>query len=361
MPQLDLNLTYPGENYYTGAAQNIAYAEERADELDIIEEESPEASGCQRVYYCAWADRFKFRQNLVGYAKVKTGWAGGSYPDATGWNGKYTHRVLPHGYHMGQKNEADDAFVDWVYAIRTRTQAYGTKEANDTTAFTPKAEYARITVQYAALDYDLVSDAGVAYIAGGTGSKASTFQEWLRYCRIVQKPTAQFFQYPQQALKLADYPNPSPPPATTSKGINFYPAVLDNIADFLVYIKDLPYDPIQGLYVCFGKLNMFSIFATPDNPSGQPPESLHLVGADITRLPRRNGQRYWDLMLGFRKSYNRDHTGAQVGHNYVRDLVTVGGVQKLRFFYVSNDGTTNPVADNPMIGLEDMSKIFWIP
>lgn len=352
MAQLDLNLTLAGENYYDGSAQNISYAEERDE--DIIEIFTPEGSGCKRIFYTAWADRFKFIHNMVGFAKVKENYGGGSFPDAFGWNGKYVHRVLPQGYHMGQKDSSDASFVNWVYATRATAYPYGTKSKNETTNYTPVAEYARIVVDYAALDYELKTDAEIAYAGSVTG--ASGFQEWLRYCRIVQKPAAQYFQYPQHALKLVD--NPS---AGQSKPITFYPSVIDAVGDFLVYIKDLPYDPITGILTCFGKVNKYNIFATPDNISGQPAETLHFIAADITRLPRRMGQKYWDVMLGFKKCNNKDENGAQVNHNYVRDLITVGGVQKLRFFRVSNDGTSNTSGDNPMIGLEDFQKIFWIP
>lgn len=349
---LDLNLTLSCENYWTGTSSNVSYAEER--EIDIVEQHAPEGSGCQRIFYCNWDDRSLFVHNLLGFAKVAT-WPSG---DAGGeWNKRYVHRVLPQGYHMGWKDESS-VYSNWVYATRATVQPYGEKRKNVATYDTPDAEYARVTVQYAALDYSLFSDATIRYASSGTDGNlgVATMAEWKRYCRIVQKPATQFFQYPQQALKLVDWPT-----AGQSKGINFYPSVLDNIADFLVYIKDLPYDPIAGLFECFGKLNKFSMFETPDNPNGQPAESLHLVAADITRLPMRMGVKYWDLMLGFRKNYNRDQDGLQVGHNYVRDLITVSGVQKLRLFRVSSDGTNSLTAGNPMIDVEDFRKIFWIP
>lgn len=347
-----LNLTLSCENYWTGSSSDISYAEER--EEDIIEQHAPEASGCQRVFYCNWSERSLFVHNLLGFAKVATwpdGDAGG------GWNKRYIHRVLPKGYHMGWKN-AEDAFTDWVYATRATVQPWGEKRKNVATYFTPDAEYARITVQFAALDYALFSDATIRYVSSGSEGNlgVATMAEWKRFARIVQKPATQFFQYPMQALKLVDNPI-----VGQSKPINFYPSVLDNVADFLVYIKDLPFDPIAGVFTCFGKLNKFSMFETPDNPNGQPPESLHLIGADITRLPMRMGVKYWDLMLGFRKCYNRDQDGLQVGHNYVRDLIDVGGVKKLRLFRTSNDGTHDLTTDNPMIGVEDYRKIFWIP
>lgn len=342
------------EKYSDGSTVAVSYSEERSDPA-IVEQHAPEGSGAVRTFYTAWNDRAIFIENLLGFAKTAQ-WAG-SFPDASGWNGKYIHRCLPKlGYNMGLFTDAGEP-TEWVYPVRALVVGDGQPYNGDTPAhaYYPAASYAKITVTYAALDYDLVSDADVKYTGGSAPPlPVNGMKEWLRYARIIQKPASIFFQFPQQCLQVVDYPT-APLKGPVSQPIN----ILDNIADFWVYINEIPYDPIVGVNECFGKLNQFAAFPTTDFPTGQPAESLHFVAADIVRLPLKCGRRYWNLQLGFRKVFNKKTDGTVVGHNFIRVADQTGNVKSLRFYRVSVDGTASMTAGNPMIDVVDYMKLFW--
>jgi hypothetical protein len=342
--------TLPCEDYDTGTYTQVALAEEREDP-EFSEFHSAEASGAIRTFYCPFDKRFLVIENLLGFAKVVDGAPIG------GFNGKHIHRVNPYGYDMGKGTGASNW---WVYATKVQVAPDGEKLNSfdagvGAIAYYPFTDYAKLIVHFAAQDFSYFSD-GDVFDSGSGGSGVAVYREWFRNARIIQKPAGQFFQYPAESLKEVDYPA-----AGQSKPMNFKPSVIDNVADFWVQILDLPYDPIKQIYICFGKTNSYAVFNTPDNPAGQPAESLHFVAADITPKPRRCSRKYWDINLGFKKVYNRDELGFAVGVNYIRDVVDVAGVRRLRFFRVSQDGTNTLTGENPMIQLEDFRKIFWIP
>lgn len=344
--------------------------EERSNP-DLSEIHSPEASGATRTFYCDFGHRFEIVRNMLGFAVVKQ--TAGSFPDVTGWNGKYVHRRLPMAYGAGRS--LTDASKDWMYATRAAVQPWDQKQNYFSSGrYLPVASTARIEVQFSAPDYKLLEDASVAFEGSSGGGAVSCGQEWMRYTRFMQKPASQFFQYPGHALKLVDYPTAAAP---TKKQLHFWPPIIDNVADFWIEIHDLPYDPTPAIYHCFGKINKTTIFITTDMPLGHPPETLHFVAADIVRQPPKFAQVYWSMKLGFKKVFNRDLTVAldpeadpndpasffvqYRGHNYIRDLVDIGGgVKALRFFRVSRDGTSDTSGENPMIGLENFGKLFWI-
>lgn len=356
--------------YEDGSTITQFLSEERSHP-DLTEIHSPEASGAQRVFYCNWGARFEVVRNMLGFAVVKQ--KAGSFPDATGWNGKYVHRRLPMGYGLGRS--LTDATKDWVYATRATVAPNGQKSNYYADGrYLPSAPYARVEIQFSAPDYKILEDSEVAFTGSSGGGAVSCGQEWMRYARITQKPASQFFQYPGHALKLVDYPTAAAP---TKKALHFWPPIIDNVADLWLEVFDLPYDPTPAIYHCYGKINATTIFVTPDMPLGHPPETLHFVAADITRQVPRCGQMYWSMKLGFKKVFNRDLTvplevGADPndpasyliqyrGHNYVRDLVFVDlNTRALRFFRVSQDGTASTAGENPMIGLENFGKLFWI-
>jgi len=365
------------ENYTTGASYSIAYSEERSDP-ELVEQFSPEGSGCTRTFLVAWADRFNFIENMVGFAKINAAGTNGvsadgyGTPGTTTYDGRHVHRKLPVGYHMGLVDGSTPPVpIDWVHAVRAVAMPDGAKSNDGAPSLSvnrPKGTYAKILVSFAALDYDLYSDAEVYNGGGSAGSGTiGCCREWLRYARIVQKPASIFFQYPSEALKIVGYPTTGQEggPLGTVQ-YEQKPSVLDNIADFWLYIYDLPYDPIAAINLCFGRVNSNAIFPTPDYTAGQPKETLHFVSADIVRQPLRMGRRYWNVQYGFRKVHNIDNSptgaGAVVGHNYVRKTVKdAAGVTRLRLYRTSADGTTSVVAGNPLIDLVDFRKLFWIP
>ena len=363
MADRPLQQTLACERYSDGATVNVSYSEERSSPA-IVEQHAAEGSGAVRTFYTAWNDRFIFIENLLGFAKTAT-WSG-SWPDATGWNGMYIHRSLPKlGYSMGQFDSGGEP-VEWVYPVRVMVTTDGQvfNGTSPLSVYYPSATYAKITVTYGSLEYDLATDASIKYTGGSAGANVNGMLEWKRYTRIIQKPASIFFQYPQQCLQSVDYPStgqsaPLPQPVN----------VLDNIADFWVYVNELPYDPIVGVNQCFGKVNRYAAFPTTDYPAGQPAETLHLVAADIVRLPLKCGRRYWNLQLGFRKVFNRAISGggsgggpvteSVVGHNYIRRSAPDGSFKSLRFYRVSVDGTSSLTLGNPMLDVEDFTKLFW--
>lgn len=372
-----LSLTLVGEKYSDGTVLNIPYSEERSDP-ELIEQFSPEGSGCTRTFYCAWENRFNFIENMVGFAKINPAGTNGvvadgyGVPGTTTYDGRHVHRKLPVGYHMGFTDTSTPPVPqNWVHAVRAVALPDGAK-SNDMppniSEYRPKSGYAKILVTFAALDYDLYSDAEV-YNGGGSAGPGTIgcCREWLRYARIVQKPASIFYRNEFQYLKLVGYPAGNKEGgALGSIDYNKHPVILDNISDFWLYVYDLPYDPIAAINLCFGRVNSTAIFPTPDFTEGQKPETLQLVSADITRLPLRCGRRYWNVQYGFRKVYNIDNSplgaGAVVGHNYQRQVVTdAGGVLRVRLYRACSDPANPTAINSAMIDLVDFRKLFWIP
>lgn len=352
-----LDQTLTCESYDDGTSYTIGYDEERSDP-EIVEQFSPEGSGAVRTFYCAWTNRFNFVENMCGFSKVNPSGTNGISSDGTGFNGRHIHRKAPVGYHMGKLSSGNPS--NWVYATRATIVPDGGKKniTQGSASNLPGADYAKITITYSALDYDVENTDSSILFTGSSGAGTVSFlKEWLRYGRIVQKPASLFFQFPLNSLYTVDNPAPG-----TNKIVPTGQNILDNIADFWVYLYDLPYDPIVGVNECFGGVNKFAIFATPDFTDGQPAESLHLIAADIVRLPLRYGRRYWNLQLGFRKVFNKDYDGTTFrGHNYLRDVYRIdNNTTQLRFYRACTNPASPTAVGSSMIPIVDFAKIFWI-
>lgn len=359
-----LQLTLTGEKYSDGSTINIAYAEERSDP-DLIEQFSPEGSGCTRTFYCKWNARFAFIDSVLGFAKVNESGTDGVSSTAT-FNGKHIHRRLPIGYHMGcttvigSDGVGSGDYSNWVYATRAVAMPDGekTNDADGSLTYSPKSDWAKILVTFTALEYDIGGADSAIYQTGASPSGpyiVDGMREWERFTRPIQKPTSQFYQFPGHCLKLIDYPS-----AGQTLGPIRPQEVLEESADFWLYCYDLPMDPIQGIRRVFGRVNKFACFPTADNTAGQPAETLHFVAADIQRLPLRMGRKYWNCQLGFRKTMHKDTTDTVRGWNHVRYASPDGNHFSLRLFRASADGTSSLAAGNPLYDVDDFLKIWWI-
>lgn len=350
-----LDQTLTCESYDDGTSYTIAFDEERSDP-EMVEQFSPEGSGAVRTFYTAWTDRFNFIENMFGFAKVNPAGTDGINVDGS-FNGKHIHRKAPVGYHMGKLSSSNPS--NWTYATRATVSPDGGKKniTQGSVSKLPGADYAKITITYSSLDYDVeYTDLNVK--STGSGGAVTFLQEWWRYGRVLQKPASIFFQYPLNSLKMVDNPT-----AGSTKPVPFGQNILDNIADFWVYLYNIPYDPIVGVNEVFGGVNKYPIFITPDFSTGQPAESLHFIAADIVRLPLQCGRRYWNLQLGFRKVFNKDYDGTTFrGHNYIRDVYQVNNnVAQLRFYRVASDPANPTAVGSSMIPIVDFGKLFWIP
>lgn len=146
------------------------------------------------TYVCHWTRRWEFCFVMLGYSEILTHSSGR----------KYVSRKLPHGYQGTYKSNFSDVSnqkdygLPWLWATSIEN-IEGVRHTGTTSRGAPQNELAKVTLNYEALPYRLVSDTDMMtlneWLSGFSGVPDES-KSLARYVSKFVQPSAEYFALP---------------------------------------------------------------------------------------------------------------------------------------------------------------------
>lgn len=302
--------------------RSTQYTEVTNDPKGPIEEFRQNGSTSVRTYLVRWEDRYPALADFLGYATVLT--ASDGY--------KCVSRITPH-YHT-EFLPANFRVMYATQCMRCEPVGMPTSGGLKSSANFIRAKWAKITLQYESLPFDVLEDQQVVGLDVIRTIAGPDEAQLARYVTKSFKPSAETLMLPQQSFKFVSGSTPvvpgAPPKLVPAVDISLTWHWVPQICVGLKLINpDLSHASIDD---CLGTVNQSEIW-------GCKPGTLLLVGVDVRPIISPFGERIYDIEYRFKYLNLKDTNGEPVGHNFLYAQKSI--INPAGYYEVSVDGATN--------------------
>lgn len=310
-----------------GDGHSIKLLELVKDPVSPEEEYRTDGTQAVRTYLCEWEERQMAARALIGFPRIK----------GTG-SGRWLYRKVPH--HC--EDFLNESGQPYLYATQIpKCVGYGVPTQGPMISNQDAAihRYAKLTVLYETLTYDILEDSEVT-TRDGNGNPFEAGIE--RYVTPQVGPQAQYLTLPQGAFNFVGLGTP----------VLGQPGLIVPNYDFSLTWHQIPQAAVAtrlfnrtletpDIDLCLGKVNKVAF-------CGCRPGTLLLVAAALKRQRSAFGDRIFDIeyrLKFFNPGDDQNDDDTPAGHNHVyASKISTGDVTLVGYYEVA---TTGKAADTP--------------